>query len=308
MQKIREVKPRRKHKFRQDKQKRSQIKRKGSSGNSVKVQLHRKPHMYSRFLFGFAKQKILPRLPTVSAFQWFKYAVGLLTIVFTISSVFGGIFSYGMNFSNQPLTQTLISGNHLLADADILEIGQVQSGIPLDEIDPYLVSSLIQSHPMIKTAIAKKFYPHTLIIHLEEYQPFAYLQFDDSYYLIDRDQRPLQQFAYLPESNRAILSGMPPNEIQLETPINSRNLDLGLELLSFAQSELDWEQIARIDISDPLNIKLQLTGNQTFVHFGATNFQERVLDFKEYYPQLVQQHSHIKTIDLRYPQQILITE
>ncbi len=125
--------------------------------------------------------------------------------------------------------------------------------------------------------------------------------------------------------------------------MNSSVLERGLTLLSTLQNitmdqipenpeivtgfkdhyrMVDWSsQKIRIDISDPLNLKISLPlrsaefkpGSTEMLHsvpltiqMGSRNFSERIRTFQNIFPKIDKQHPGLQSIDLRYEKRVML--
>ncbi len=286
--------------------------------------------------------------------------IGFCGLVF-ILWLSGGSIWVGQAFFQQPLTKVLIKGNQILDDVDVLRASGLRQGQRLYDIEPYRLAARLQTHPIVQKIDVRRKFPDEIHLNITEYQPFALLTIPkqtnlfsiaslakNKYVLISKDQRILKQLSIdalrdSPHKNLPLIEGLKVQSIKLGTSLDSPVLERGLRFLTTFQQIareqktkmpkkhvklegqfkiVDWKtQTIHIDISDPLNLKINWPLNNfnpqpssseflntvpLTIQMGSRNFEKRLRTFQNIYPVLDKQHPGLKSIDLRYKNRVFL--
>ncbi len=238
--------------------------------------------------------------------SWAKILIGLGTMFFLIW-LLTGIILLSISYSQQPFHQIHMKGYSFLTPTRIYQITGIDPNSNFGEIDIYKVAQRLNQHPVIAQAQIRKLLPDHLSISLQERRPYAHLKMGDTYYLIDRKQHPLQIIPAAYAKQHPILTGIENVSVQLGKPILSPSLEKGIQLLdSLRESGIAGHDIAKLDISDPLNLKVKLRSPSLVLQLGQDHFSEKLKTFEKIYPQLPQSRSPLRSIDLRYKNKAII--
>ena len=202
----------------------------------------------------------------------------------------GGTAYLGWSYFQQPLRDVRISGNQLLEPAEVLKISGLQPGILLADLDPYLVASRIQSHPIVKKVDVRREFPGSLHLVLFEQDPFVLVEksdpnqyLPDKYWLLNREKLVLKsipagviatpEFRDFPRikglSDPGITSGVKWNSLALERGLQFLETvgtwaektqpasDGNLEDLPPLLPSLSSTKGLVLDLTDPLNLMMR---------------------------------------------------
>ncbi|MBF0288283.1 MAG: FtsQ-type POTRA domain-containing protein [SAR324 cluster bacterium] len=241
--------------------------------------------------------------PKASALRVF---FGFVSFLFTLF-VLLGIVLKSYDYFQHPPSQVHIEGASLLSAVEIYEITGMTPGMKLKEIDTFLISNLLNRHPAVKQAEVRQVFPDQLYISLKERFPYAYLKAGDQYYLVDRERYPIQYVSADQAANQFVITGVDASLVQLGKPIPEDSLETGMELIDLIrQSSFDLKTIMAVDVSDLLNIKLKLRDTNSIVQLGHNDYQGKMNRLATIYPQLLQQHKKLRSIDLRYQNRAIV--
>ena len=75
-----------------------------------------------------------------------------------------------------------------------------------------------------------------------------------------------------------------------------------------ADGKHDSEQISEIDLTDPEDARVLMPeqGSDILAHFGEDHFLERYQRYKAHIAEWRQQYPHLKSVDLRYDNQVVL--
>ncbi len=231
---------------------------------------------------------------------------GLTSFLFLLFVLLGITLKSYDHFQHSP-NQIHIEGASLLSAVEIYEIMGITPDMKLNEIDTFLISNRLNRHPAIKQAEIRQIFPDQLYILLKERRPYGYLKTGKQYYLIDHERYPIRHIPAGQVGNQLIITGVEKELVQLGKPIPSAALEKGMQLLELMQtSNFDLGKIAVVDVSDILNIKLKLQTTNSIVQLGQGDYLEKIKRFQTIYPQLLQQHQQLHSIDLRYQNKAIV--
>ena len=293
--------------------------------------------------------------------RWFIQRIfGICGLIFILWLAAGSLW-IGQAFFKQPLKKVYFEGNHLLKDSDVLKTSGLRPGKRLFELKPYHIAAQLQTHPIVKKADIRKKFPDEIHLIVSEHRPVAMLKIskeinnqsddtlkNDKFFLIGHDQRllkqlPLEELRNSTYRSLPLIKGLTVPYTKLGKRLNSSVLQRGLVLLSTLQNipmdqivknpkrmtgyaehyrMVDWSpKKIRIDVSDPLNLKIswpqkshQLQPGSTeilrsvplTIQIGNRNFSERIRTFQNIFPIIDKQHPELQSIDLRYEKRVML--
>ena len=281
--------------------------------------------------------------------------------LFFIMWLIGGSLWVGQAFFKQPLRKVYFEGNELLKDSDVLRKSGLRPGQKLFDLKPFQIAAQLQTHPIVQKADIRRKFPDEIHLIVSEHQPVAMLkisqEIDDlsintfqnaNFFLIGHDQRllkqlPLEEIRNSTHKSLPLIKGLRLPNTRLGKRLNSSVLERGLTLLSTLQNTpmdqitenkgemtgfldhnrmFDWSsQKIRIDISDPLNLKISwplksskfqtdspdtLRSVPLTIQMGNRNFSDRIRTFQNIFPIIDKQHPELQSIDLRYEKRVML--
>ena len=286
--------------------------------------------------------------------------LGICGLIFILWIAAGSLW-VGQAFFNQPLKKVYFEGNQLLNDFDLLKTSGIRAGQRLFDLKPYHIAAQLQTHPIVQKADIRRKFPDEIHLIVSEHPPVAMLkiskeindlsnntQKNANFFLIGHDQRllkelHLEELLNSPHRGLPLIKGLIVPYTILGERLNSPVLDRGLTLLSTLQNiyldqitknqervtefidhyrMVDWSsQKIRIDVSDPLNLKIswplkssELQSDSTemlrtvplTIQMGNHNFSERIRTFQNIFPKLDKHHPELRSIDLRYKKRVML--
>ena len=293
--------------------------------------------------------------------RWFIQRIfGICGLIFIFWLAAGSLW-VGQAFFKQPLKKVYFEGNQLLNDSDVLKTSGLRPGQKLFDLNPYHIAAQLQTHPIVQKADIRVKFPDEIHLIVSEHQPVAMLKISQeindlshgtlqnaNYFLIGHDQRllkqlPLEELRNSPHRSLPLIKGLTFPYTRLGKRLNSSVLERGLVLLSTLQNipmdqitknpervtgfidhyrMVDWStQKIRIDVSDPLNLKISwplkshklqpgstemLRSVPLTIQMGNRNFSERIRTFQNIFPIIDKQHPGLQSIDLRYEKRVML--
>ena len=301
-----------------------------------------------------------PALLREKMYRLIQRFLGICGLIFVLWLAAGSLW-VSKAFFKQPLKKVYFEGNQLLKDSDVLQTSGLRPGQILFDLKPYEVAAQLQSHPIVQKADIRRKFPNEIHLVVNEYRPVAMVKISKkinnlsndtlknaNFFLIGHDQRllkklPLEELRHSPHRNLPLIKGLKVPYTKLGKRLNSSVLERGLKLLSTLQNNpidqtnkypkrvtkiidyyrvVDWSsQKIRIDVSDPLNLKISWplksfelqTGSPEVlrsvpltIQMGNRNFNERIRTFQNIFPIIDKQHPELQSIDLRYEKRVML--
>ncbi|PZU02414.1 MAG: cell division protein FtsQ [Gordonia sp. (in: high G+C Gram-positive bacteria)] len=184
----------------------------------------------------------------VSGLRLLLLTVGAIVVVIALTAV-----AY---FSPLMSVRTIeVTGNSIVQSPEIVAAAALSKGEPLMQVDTAAAAQRVSMIPRVATVRVKREYPSTITVSVVERQPVVYTERDGKRYLMDKlgfefaQQDPPPGLAELVTSNPG--SGDPSTRAALSvmTGVPAYVAD----------------QVARIEVTSPVNIVLQLKDNRTVV-------------------------------------------
>ncbi|GEM_PF-476841 len=251
----------------------------------------------------------------------FSSAWALIKFILTIlclgaPSAFG-LYQLAIYAQRTPLLmmkpdQVQIEGDHNVSRAEILSALGIdrpfleKSGVQLLRLDLSVLQSRVAAIPWVESVTIIRSLPHQLTVRLVERQPVGFVNVGGQIKLIDRGGvilEPPQRARY----DFPVLWGLD----SLSSLADRRaRLSLYLEFNRKTAGEAaksGWI-ISEVDLTDGQNLKaLLVQGSYTVLaYFGQRKFAGRFHRFVALMPQVISSGTKAGTMDLRYPDQVVV--
>jgi cell division septal protein FtsQ len=241
---------------------------------------------------------------------------GLALFCIGLPSTFGvykmAIYAHQSSLFMLNPDQLEVDGNHNVSRAEVLSaLGMdrpflERTGVQLFRLDLGKLRSRVEAIPWVESATLVRAFPNQLEVRLVERQPVGFLNVGGEIKLIDRDGVILE----------------PPQRARFDFPVlwgldslgsvDDRKSRLSLYLTFQRQTAGDaakagWT-VSEVDLTDAQNLKaLLVQGSYTVLaFFGQRNFPQRFHRFVLLIPRIVASGTRVGTMDLRYPDQVVV--
>ena len=168
----------------------------------------------------------------------------------------------------------------------------------------------LEEIPWVEHATVMRVLPDQIRVSLVERQPVAFVRQGNTIGLVDANGVLLTMPAAAMAQHHysfPVVTGIDPAD-----PIASRKARMAVYLRMVA--ELDQnnqhfsEQVSEIDLTDPEDARVLMPeqGEDILAHFGEDRFAERFRRYKEHIADWRKQYPRLKSVDLRYEQQVVL--
>jgi cell division protein FtsQ len=168
----------------------------------------------------------------------------------------------------------------------------------------------LEQIPWIEHATVMRVLPDQIRVAVVERQPVAFTQHGQQIGLVDANgvllsmsPRTMAERHY----SFPVVTGIDPSD-----SAESRKQRMAVYLRLMAELDADGkhnsEQISEIDLTDPEDARVVMPeqGRDILAHFGEDHFLERYQRFQAHIAEWRQQYPHLKSVDLRFKDQILL--
>ena len=168
----------------------------------------------------------------------------------------------------------------------------------------------LEEIPWVEHATVMRVLPDQIRVSLVERQPVAFVRQGNTIGLVDANGVLLS----MPAATMArhhysfpVVTGIDPAD-----PIASRKARMAVYLRMVAELDANnqhfSEQVSEIDLTDPEDARVLMPeqGDDILAHFGEDQFVERFRRYKEHIAEWRKQYPRLKSVDLRYEQQVVL--
>ncbi len=204
------------------------------------------------------------------------------------------------------LQNIYVQGNMVATKSEILKSADLDLGVRLAEVDLVKIAERVKTNPIFQNVVVTRNYPSTIIIHVEERQPFAFITGDDLY--------AIDAFGYvLPKLRARMIYNLPIISGVNFTPHPGKklNFDRLNAALSFLNTTKEIDESVFYEISEVVinknNFTLYLNSLPTTFTIDDEHFERSAVYLSGAIPYFKQNNlKNIKEIDLQYNNQILV--
>lgn len=212
-----------------------------------------------------------------------------------------------VNSSFFTLKNVYVQGSIMSSKSEILKLADLETGVRLAEVDIAKTAERIKTNPIFKTVVVSRNYPSSIVIHVTERQPFAFVLLDELY-AVDNSGFVLPKLKAKMIYNLPIISGA--NFVA--TPGKKINSIQAMSALRFLEKAKQLDESVYYEISE-VNLTKEgmlayLNTLQSTVRIDENNPERTVIYLGAAIPYFKQNENtdRIREIDLRYEGQILI--
>ncbi len=214
-----------------------------------------------------------------------------------------------INSSLFTLKTVFVQGSLMSNKDEIIRSADLDMGVRLAEVNVAKTAERIKTNPLFKTVTVSRNYPSSIVIHVTERQPFAFVLMDELH-AVDHSGIVLPKLKAKMIYNLPIISGI--NTVA--TPgkkLNSNALHAALKFLEKAK-EIDesvYYEISEIQIKKD-DMVVYLNSMRATVRIDDENPERSVVYLGTAVPYFKQNENtdRIREIDLRYEGQILVKD
>ncbi len=161
----------------------------------------------------------------------------------------------------------------------------------------------------IRNAMLRRVFPSTVEVIVEERTPFALGRFGDRLYIVDTGGRVIDEysprFAVL---NLPLVDGLAENETPATAPVSrgGRAALAARVIRAVAEDPVLSASVSQIDVGDPHDVVVLLSGDPARIHVGDEAFAERLRMYLELATTIRSRVAVIDAVDMRFGPQVYV--
>ncbi|MBN2029930.1 FtsQ-type POTRA domain-containing protein [bacterium] len=202
-----------------------------------------------------------------------------------------------------------IEGNELFSDQEILDMGGLDLKADIWKVNLNKVGNQIGGQPFIEQVYIERLFPDILRINILEKHPVALLQFESTFYCIDREGLILPSITGK-NYDLPILSGNFKGGIHVGSRVRGNVIGQGLQfinlVLNFCPSI--YSQISEVVVGREEGLLLYTNQTTVPVWLGNEEYVRKIHYLKAILVELTIQEkfSQVRYIDLRFGDQVVV--
>lgn len=211
----------------------------------------------------------------------------------------GGLMAvvvYSPLFTMQRL---VLNGNTYLTQEDIMEIGRIEKGTPLFQLQTDAINQNLMHDLRIESAVVRRRLPDTMEIDITERMPVASVSCDYGYIDFDRQGKVLRSYRVLQKMPIPLITGITLHDLYIGDDNTNETV---AQVLCFLQ-KLDAEalnQISEINIADPEAVKAYTTDAVQIRLGNMDRMEEKAMLTQEFLHALPNSRHPIEYVDFSY--------
>lgn len=168
----------------------------------------------------------------------------------------------------------------------------------------------IEQLPWVKEAVVRRTLPDKLIINVTERVPLAFVRMENATLLVDEDGAFLDDYAVAASRlDFPVIQGIESGESPAIIARNTKRLAAYRNLIQQLDEKgaMLSRDISEVLLADPENVTIILNDETVHVKLGSSGFQEKFRRYLAMGRQLKQKYPLLDAVDLRYPNQVVIS-
>jgi cell division protein FtsQ len=237
--------------------------------------------------------------------RWYAALKPVMKYGFVVSLVVAGLYRGGQVVTQARMLKIdtiLVDGNVRIATADVLEMlgGLRGESILLSDLRDW--SRHLQQSSWIKHATFRRSLPSTVEVLIEERTPIAVGRLGEELYIVDSQGVVLDEFGPVyADFDLPVVDGLSSKKIDPGGATDEQRAALAARVVAaLAVKPTIARRISQIDVRDPENAVVILSGDSTVLYLGQDRFLQRVEAYLELGSTLRERVPAIDYIDLRF--------
>jgi cell division protein FtsQ len=205
------------------------------------------------------------------------------------------------------IDQIVVTGNERLGKGDVLAVLDGLKGESLVSANLEVWRRRLLASPWVKEAALRRALPSTVEVTIAERKPIALARIKGSLYLVDERGLVIDEYgARYADLDLPIVDGLAPAGAGRQEADEVR-ADLVVRLLGAVASDPQIaKRVSQIDVSDPHNAALILSGDPALIYVGDDRFLARLESYQQLASTLRERVADIDYVDLRFDDRIYV--
>ena len=202
-----------------------------------------------------------------------------------------------------------VVGNNRLSAGEVITLVEPLHGQNLFLVDLDEARQDLRSVGWINDVTLRRILPSTIEIMVAERTPVGLGRFGSALFLIDAEGSIIDEFgSKFSDLDLPIIDGLSVGYEDADRDLDKRRAALVTHLLSdIGQHAPRFSgQLSQVDVADPHDAVVLLSGDPVFIHLGEEQFAERLQTYEELKPSLGARVPDVDYVDLRFDGRIYV--
>ena len=236
-----------------------------------------------------------------------RLSSGLIFVAFVAGTV--GSADLARRSSLLAIDTITVDGAGWMSRGELLGLLEPLRGNNLIQADLGTAHASLLASGWIRNAMLRRVFPSTVEVIVEERTPFALGRFGDRLYIIDTEGRVIDEysprFALL---NLPLVDGLGEDEAPATAAVlrGGRAALAARVIRAIAEDPALSARVSQIDVADPYDVVVLLSGDPARIHLGHEQFAERLRMYLELATTLRSRVAVIDAVDMRFGPQVYV--
>lgn len=240
----------------------------------------------------------------IAGWVFVRYAVALLLVVYACYRA----SSIVLRGSILQVSRIAVSGNRRLSAGEVLALvgGLRGENILMVRLDGWRRRLL--NSPWVGDAALRRVLPSTIEVVVFERTPIGVGRFGSQLYLVDTRGTIIDEYGpqYV-DLELPIIDGLQAVSRDGEGAVDETRASLATRLLENLRTRKDLaRRVSQIDVADPQDAVVILSGDSALLHLGGERFVERLQAYVDLAPALRARVPEIDYVDLRFDERVYV--
>ena len=203
--------------------------------------------------------------------------------------------------------RVVVHGNQRLSKGEVLAVLNGLRGESLFWTDLDAWRGRLMSSPWVRDAALRRSLPSTVDVMISERQPIGVSRLRDDLYLVDERGVVIDEYGpQYADLDLPIIDGLAisPGDGSATDAVRA---DLAARVIAAVRSRPEIaRKLSQIDVSDPHNASVVLSGDPAVLYLGDDQFLERLQSYIELAPALRERVAEMDYVDLRFGERIYV--
>ena len=204
--------------------------------------------------------------------------------------------------------QIVVRGNQRLSKGEVLAVMNGLRGENLFATDLDLWRRRVMRSPWVRDAALRRSLPSTVEVVIVERQPVGIGRINGETYLVDESGVVIDQYGpQYADFDLPIIDGLTAAPNEDGSSVDAARAELAARVIAAVRPRQDVaRQLSQIDVADPHNAAVILSGDPAVIYVGDEMFLQRLQSYVQLAPALRQRVPDIDYVDLRFDERIYV--
>jgi cell division protein FtsQ len=204
--------------------------------------------------------------------------------------------------------EIIVRGNERLSKGELLSILSGLRDESLFTTDLDLWRRRVMRSPWVRDAALRRSLPSTVEVMIFERQPVAIARINGETYLVDESGVVIDQYGpQYADFDLPIVDGLTASPNDDGSSVDAARAELAARVIAAVRPRPELaRQLSQIDVADPHNAAVLLSGDPAMVYVGDDQILQRLQSYLQLAPAIRQRVPDIDYVDLRFDERIYV--